>query len=291
MGPAVFDYVAATSVAEAVKFLADHRGEAKVVAGGHSLIPLMKLRLASPAYLVDIGRIPGLAGISESNGTVRIGALATHHDVEESPIIRERVPVLAEAAAQIGDLQVRNKGTIGGSLAHADPAADYPAALLALDAEISATGSKGQRTLKVSDLFINLLTTALNPDEIITEVRVPALTGRNGSSYQKFPHPASRYAVVGVAAIIELSTSGNVERAAIGVTGAGAIPVRASVAEAALTGKAIDDVALGQAGDRAAEAIKDPLSDLHASAEYRRHLVRELAIRAIRVAAQRAMDM
>jgi carbon-monoxide dehydrogenase medium subunit len=278
MGPAVFDYVAATSVAEAVKFLADHRGEAKVVAGGHSLIPLMKLRLASPAYLVDIGRIPGLAGISESNGTVRIGALATHHDVEESPIIRERVPVLAEAAAQIGDLQVRNKGTIGGSLAHADPAADYPAALLALDAEISATGSKGQRTLKVSDLFINL-------------VRVPALTGRNGSSYQKFPHPASRYAVVGVAAIIELSTSGNVERAAIGVTGAGAIPVRASVAEAALTGKAIDDVALGQAGDRAAEAIKDPLSDLHASAEYRRHLVRELAIRAIRVAAQRAMDM
>ncbi|HLH73617.1 MAG TPA: xanthine dehydrogenase family protein subunit M [Chloroflexota bacterium] len=291
MGPAVFDYVAATSVAEAVKFLADHRGEAKVVAGGHSLIPLMKLRLASPAYLVDIGRIPGLAGISESNGTVRIGALATHHDVEESPIIRERVPVLAEAAAQIGDLQVRNKGTIGGSLAHADPAADYPAALLALDAEISATGSKGQRTLKVSDLFINLLTTALNPDEIITEVRVPALTGRTGSSYQKFPHPASRYAVVGVAAVIEISTSGNVERAAIGVTGAGAIPVRASVAEAALTGKAIDDVALGQAGDRAAEAIKDPLSDLHASAEYRRHLVRELAIRAIRVAAQRAMDM
>ncbi len=287
MIPSAFEYFAPTTLAEATSFLVAHPDDAKLVAGGHSLIPLMKLRLAAPTYLVDISRLPGLSGIREVNGALEIGALTTHYQVESSAVVRERLPVLAETAALIGDVQVRNRGTIGGSLAHADPAADYPAPILALDAEVSVTGSKGQRTIKATDLFVDLLTTSLKADEVITHVRVPIPGARSGASYQKFPHPASRYAIVGVAAVVRLNADGSCASAAIGITGAGSKAQRAPSAEAGLAGSKLDDAALIKAGAAAAEAI-DPVGDIHASAEYRRHLVREFTVRALREAAARA---
>jgi len=247
----------------------------------------MKLRLAAPKYLVDIGKVPGLRGIRERDGGIEIGAMTTHYEIQSSPLIRERLRVLSETAAQIGDVQVRNRGTIGGSLAHADPAADYPAAILALDAVISATGSRGEREIKATDLFVDLLTTSLKPDEVITSVRVPVPSAGTGAAYQKFPHPASRYAITGVAAVVKLNADGTCAAAAIGVTGAGSKAIRATAAERGLTGSRLDDAALDKAGAAAAEAV-DAVGDIHASAEYRRHLVRELTRRAIRAAAERA---
>ena len=287
MIPSAFEYVAPASLAEATSFLAAHPDDAKLVAGGHSLIPLMKLRLAAPKYLVDLAHVPGLKGIREANGAVEIGALSTHHDVEASSVIRERIPVLAETAALIGDVQVRNRGTIGGSLAHADPAADYPAPILALDAEIIATGSSGQRTIKATEFFVDLLTTALKSDEVITQVRIPIPAARTGVAYQKFPHPASRYAIVGVAAAVRLNPDGTCASAAIGITGAGSKAERATAAEQGLVGSKLDDAALQRAGAAAAEAIQ-PIGDIHASEEYRRHLVREFTVRALRTAIERA---
>lgn len=287
MIPSAFEYVAPASLAEATAFLAAHPDDAKLLAGGHSLVPLMKLRLAAPKYLVDLARVPGLKGIREANGALEIGALTTHYEVESSSLVRERLPVLAETAALIGDVQVRNRGTIGGSLAHADPAADYPAPILALDAEISVTGSKGQRTIKATDFFVDLLTTALKPDEVITQVRIPIPAAGSGAAYVKFPHPASRYAIVGVAALVRLNADGSCASAAIGVTGAGSKAVRASAAEQGLVGSRLDDAAIQKAGAAAAEAI-EPVGDIHASAEYRRHLVREFTMRALRAAAERA---
>ncbi len=287
MIPSAFEYVAPASLAEATAFLAAHPDEAKIVAGGHSLIPLMKLRLANPKYLVDIARLPGIRGIREVDGALEIGALTTHYEIESSPLVRERLPVLAETAAVIGDVQVRNRGTIGGSLAHADPAADYPAVILALDAEIAATGSTGQRTIKATEFFVDLLTTALTPDEVITSVRIPIPGAGSGASYQKFPHPASRYAITGVAAVVRLDANGSVTSAAIGITGATSKPVRAAAAEAAVAGSNLDEATLQRASAAAAEAI-DPVGDIHASAEYRRHLVREYTLRALRTAAARA---
>lgn len=287
MIPSAFEYVAPKSLAEATSFLGAHPDDAKLVAGGHSLIPLMKLRLAAPKYLVDISRLPGLSDIRVANGVLEIGALVTHHQVEASALVRERLPVLAETAALIGDVQVRNRGTIGGSLAHADPAADYPAPILALNAEISVTGPNGQRTIKATDLFVDLLTTSLKADEVITQVRVPIPAAGTGASYQKFPHPASRYAIVGVAAVVRLNPDGTCASASIGITGAGSKAERATAAEQGLVGSKLDDAAIQKAGAAAAEAI-DPVGDIHASAEYRRHLVREFTGRALREAASRA---
>jgi carbon-monoxide dehydrogenase medium subunit len=287
MIPSAFEYVAPASLAEATSFLAAHPDDAKLVAGGHSLIPLMKLRLAAPKYLVDLAHVPGLKGIREANGAIEIGALATHHEVEASSVVRERIPVLAETAALIGDVQVRNRGTIGGSLAHADPAADYPAPILALNAEIIATGSSGQRTIKATEFFVDLLTTALKSDEVITQVRIPIPAARTGVAYQKFPHPASRYAIVGVAAAVRLNPDGTCASAAIGITGAGSKAERATAAEQGLVGSKLDDAALQRAGAAAAEAIQ-PIGDIHASEEYRRHLVREFTARALRAAIERA---
>lgn len=286
MIPAAFEYVRPNSVAEATSFLSQNP-EAKVLAGGHSLIPLMKLRLAAPSYLVDISRIPGLRGVIEQNGAIQIGALTTHYEIETSPVIRERLPVLAETAATIGDVQVRNRGTIGGALAHADPAADYPATILALDATINATGPSGNRSIKATDLIVDLMTTVLQPTELITAVVVPIPAAGTGASYQKFPHPASRYAIAGVAAVVRLNPDGTIADAKIGVTGAGTKAIRASAAEQALKGQRIDDAVLDRAGAAAAEAV-DAVGDIHASAEYRRHLVREFTRRALRAAAERA---
>jgi carbon-monoxide dehydrogenase medium subunit len=287
MIPTAFNYVAATSVADATAFLAAHPDDSKVVAGGHSLIPLMKLRLASPKYLLDISHIPGLRGIREVDGALEIGALTTHYDIESSSLVRERLLVLAETASLIGDVQVRNRGTFGGVLAHADPAADYPAVVLALGAEITAVGPSGQRTIKSDDFFVDLLTTSLTPNELITSVRVSIPAAGSGAAYEKFPHPASRYAITGVAAVVGLAADGKVSSAAIGITGAGTKAIRATAAEQGLVGAALDDASLQRAGAAAAAAI-DPIGDIHASEEYRRHLVSVLTARAQRAAAARA---
>jgi len=287
MIPSAFSYVAATSLADATAFLAAHPDDSKVVAGGHSLIPLMKLRLASPKYLLDISHIPGLRGVREVDGALEIGALTTHYDLESSPLVRQRLLVLAETASLIGDVQVRNRGTFGGVLAHADPAADYPAVVLALGAEITAVGPSGQRTIKSGDFFVDLLTTSLAPNELITSVRVSIPAAGSGAAYEKFPHPASRYAITGVAAVVGLVADGKVSSAAIGITGAGTKAIRATAAEQGLVGAALDDASLERAGAAAAAAI-DPIGDIHASEEYRRHLVSVLTARALRAAAARA---
>jgi carbon-monoxide dehydrogenase medium subunit len=286
MIPAAFDYQSPTSLDEAVKLLDQLGDRAKVLAGGHSLIPIMKLRLAQPEVLVDIGRIGDLRRVEQRNGAIAIGALVTHGEVTRNGAIREGCPLLAETAAEIGDIQVRNRGTIGGSLAHADPAADYPATILALDAEIVAQGPGGRRTIKAADFFTGMLSTALAPNELLVEVRVPTYGRGAGGAYLKLPNKASHYAVVGVAALARLD-GGRVASLAVGVTGAGAQPVRASAVEQALQGQAPSEEAVARAAESAAEGL-DLLSDIHGSAEYRAHVARVFARRAILEAVRRA---
>ena len=283
MYPNQFDYHRAASVAEAVELLSS-LPDAKLVAGGHSLIPAMKLRAAQPAALVDIGRIPGLSDVAADGDSLVIGALATHASVADSAAVRGGCPMLAEAAAAIGDIQVRNRGTIGGSLAHADPGADYPAAMLALDAEITAVGSDGERTISASDFFVDILTTALSETEVITSVRVPR---RPGSAYLKHRHPASSYAVVGVAACVLLDGD-DVAKCAIGINGVAGKAVRADAAAAALCGGPASADRIAAAADLVAGACGEPLGDLYASGEFRTHLAGVYTKRALAVAAERA---
>lgn len=282
MYPAQFEYHTPGTIREALDLLSRHKDDAKLLAGGHSLIPAMKLRLAQPKHLVDLRKVPGLAGIREDGGVLAIGAMATHHQIESSPVVKSKCAVLAAVAGQIGDPMVRNLGTLGGSLAHADPAADYPAAIIACGAEMIAEGPKGKRTIKADDFFKGLLTTALGPDEVLVEVRVPVLGAKVGANYQKFPHPASRFAVAGVAAVVAMD-GGKVAKASVGVTGAGTKAVRARGVEAALTGKAPDAATIQAAADKAAEGV-DAQADLQGSEEYKRHLVRVMARRAIEAA-------
>jgi carbon-monoxide dehydrogenase medium subunit len=286
MYPASFEYHRVASVEEAVGLLARHKDDAKLLAGGHSLIPMMKLRLAQPKHLIDIGRVTGLSGIREEGGHLVIGALTTHYAVESSAAVRQRCAMLAEAAAMIGDPQVRNYGTVGGSLAHADPAADWPAVMLALGAELRAVGPKGARTVKVEDFFKDLFTTALGPDEVLTEIRVPT-GGHSGAAYMKHPHPASRFAVVGVAAAVLLDGAGRCTSAHVGITGAGSKAVRAKGVEAALSGKALDAATIGAAAQKAADGI-DINADLQGSVEYKAHLTRVYTRRALERAVERA---
>jgi carbon-monoxide dehydrogenase medium subunit len=285
MIPAQFAYHAPTSVKEALQFLQAHP-DAKLLAGGHSLLPMMKLRLARPADLIDLGRLSELRYIKEDGGTIAIGALTTHWMIESSALLKAKVPVLAEAAAQIGDVQVRNLGTIGGSLAHADPAADYPATVLALEASMVAEGPKGRRSISSTGFFTGMLATALTPQEILREVRVP-LAARTGSAYLKFPHPASGFAVVGVAAVVTVDAKGKCERARIGVTGVASTAYRATAVENQLAGKALDAQTVASAAEKAAEAV-DVNEDIFASAEYRAHLARVYTKRAILKAVERA---
>ncbi|MGH7319018.1 MAG: FAD binding domain-containing protein [Candidatus Rokuibacteriota bacterium] len=286
MYSAAFEYHRPGSVEEAVGLLAKHRDDAKLLAGGHSLIPLMKLRLAQPKHVVDIGRIGGLSGIREEGGTIVIGALTTHYAVESSAVLKSKCPILTEAGAMIGDPQVRNLGTMGGSLAHADPAADWPAVVLALAAELRATGPKGTRTIKADDFFKDLLTTALGSDEILTEIRIPVPPAGSGAAYVKHPHPASRFAVVGVAAVVTVS-GGTCQRASVGVTGVGPKATRAKGVEAALSGKALDASSIAAAAEKAADGISIT-ADLQGSVEYKQHLTRVYAKRALEAAAARA---
>jgi len=285
MYPPKFEYYRATTLQEAVSLLQEHP-DARVLAGGHSLIPMMKLRLASPPALVDIGRIPGMSGIEEADGAIRIGALTTHHMLETSELLREKCLVLAEAAAEVGDRQVRNKGTIGGNLAHADPGSDLPGVIRALDATLKLVGPNGERTVAAADFFVDLLTTAVQPGEILTEIQVPVLGGNTGSAYLKFEHPASGYAICGAAAVVTLADDGTCQEARLAFNGVSATPHRASEVEAELTGKALDEATVSAAMEKL--DIDEPMGDIHASGEYRVHLARVFGRRAILRAAERA---
>lgn len=287
MIPAPFEYHVPKTLDEALRLLDQHGDEAKVLAGGHSLLPLMKLRLAAPRFVVDVGRIRQLDYIREKNGQVQIGALATHAAIEASALLIAECPLLAETATQIGDVQVRNRGTIGGSLAHADPAADYPAAILALDAEIVACSTSGERMIAAAEFFVDLLTTQLRPGEMLTEVRVPVKGPRTGEAYAKLHQPASGFAVVGVAARVTLSAKGTMERVAVGVTGVAAKAYRATGVEKALVGKRASEKLLADATRAAAKGV-DVLSDLHASRDYRKEMAAVFARRALEKALARA---
>ena len=248
MYPASFDYSAPSTIDEALQLLAQHGENAKLLAGGHSLLPLMKLRFAQPTHVVDLRRIPSLRGIRRETSTLMIGAMTTYNELATSPDVRDAAPILVDAASQIGDPQVRNRGTIGGSLAHADPAADLPAVILALGATLVAVGPGGRRTISADDFFRDLFTTSLDPNELLAEIRVPISTARAGSAYAKHAHPASRFALVGAAATIDLERmSDRIQRVRIAVTGFGNTPLRAISVEEALTGRTADPDAISVA--------------------------------------------
>jgi carbon-monoxide dehydrogenase medium subunit len=282
-----FDYVAARSLDEALTLLGKHKDDAKLLAGGHSLIPAMKLRLLQPQVLIDISRIKDLSYIRQEGSGIRIGAMTTHYQIESSDLLRRVCPLLPEAAGHLGDVQVRNKGTIGGSLAHADPAADWPASVIALDADIVLTSAKGDRTVKADKFFTELFTTALQSGEILREIRFEAPKGRVGQCYMKFRHPASGFAVVGVAVSLSLDGSGKCQTAGVGITGASPKAYRATGVENALKGSALDGKLLSAAAAHATDGV-DANTDLFASGEYRRHLAEVYARRALETAVSRA---
>ncbi len=286
MYPSTFTYYRAGSVQEALKLLVENP-DAKLLAGGHSLIPAMKLRLATPSALIDISRIPELSGIRDAGDRIVIGAMTRYDDIQRSDLVQRVLPILPEAINVIGDLQVRNMGTIGGSLAHADPAADLPAVVLALGAEIKAVGPNGERTIPADQFFVDLFTTALQPNEILNEVAFPKPPARTGMSYQKFANPASGYAVVGAAAVVTLGEDGKVSAVRVGVTGAGPYAVRRENVEQALVGKEPTAEAIEAASQLASDGMTFN-SDIFASEEYRAHLTRVFVKRALTQAVQRA---
>jgi carbon-monoxide dehydrogenase medium subunit len=277
--PAQFDYEAPESLEEAVRMLHENGEDAKVLAGGHSLVPLMKLRLAAPTLLVDLRRIPGLHGIQRENGSWRVGAMTRHADLQDTP----ELGVASKAASQIADQQVRNRGTIGGSLAHGDPASDLPGVLLALEGEVSAQGPGGLRAIAAADLFQDYLTTSLAHDEVITEVRLPATDGW-GYGYEKFTRRAEDWAMVGVCALVKRAADGSCEDVRIGLTNMASTPLRATAAEAALRGQGLDADSIARAAEQAAEGTEPP-GDLNATPDYKRHLARVLTRRALETAA------
>jgi carbon-monoxide dehydrogenase medium subunit len=277
-----FEYTAPKTLDEALHLLA---AGAKPLAGGMSLIPMMKLRLAAPEHLVDLGKLRDLNYIREAAGALHIGATTTHAELESSSILRQKCPLLAETAAAIGDVQVRNMGTIGGSVAHADPSADYPAALQALEAKLVLKGAKSERTVTAAEFFVDAFTTSLEPNEIIREVIVPVEEAGTGTRYQKMPQPASGFAIVGVAARVRKS-GGKTAFIRIGVTGLSNRSYRATAAEKALEGKAGSAAEIQNAAALVAQDV-DANSDLHASAEFRRHLAAVHAARALKAALAR----
>jgi aerobic carbon-monoxide dehydrogenase medium subunit len=278
MIPSAFDYAAPESLDEAIAALREGGEDAKLLAGGHSLLPLMKLRLAAPTLVVDLRRVPGLTGIERANGAFRIGAMTTHHQVATGGL-----GLASTAAATIADQQVRNRGTIGGSLAHGDTAADMPAVLLACEGEVVVRGSGGERTIAASDLFQDYLTTAVASDEVLTDVRLPSMDGY-GFAYQKFNRRTEDWAMVGVCALVKKAGDGSCEDVRIGLTHMGSTPRRASAAEEALRGQGLDRDSIGRAAEQAAEGT-DPPSDLNATPDYKRHLARVLTRRALEEAA------
>jgi aerobic carbon-monoxide dehydrogenase medium subunit len=286
MFPASFGYVAAHSVDEALRLLDKHGDAGKLLAGGHSLIPAMKLRLMSPGTLIDLGMIPGLRGIRVDERSLVIGALTLHADVASSDLVREQLPGLADAASVIGDMQVRNRGTIGGSVAHADPAADFPVVLTALNASLVVQSSTGNRTIAVDEFFTDFYTTAMAANEILTEIRVPIPPSGSGTAYAKLPHPASGYVVVSAGALITQS-SGSCVSARLAIGGLGSGPIHAVATEIELKGKSLTPQVINAAAAKAAENT-DPTEDSYASAEYKRHVATVYARKAIEAAVARA---
>jgi carbon-monoxide dehydrogenase medium subunit len=282
MIPAAFDYHRPGTIDEALRLLGE-LPDAKVLAGGHSLLPMMKLRLVSPAHLIDLGRVPGLHGIRRDGGVVAIGAMTTHWTLESSDIVAQSVPLLAETAARVGDVQVRNVGTIGGSLAHADPAADYPAAMLVLEAELVAQSPRGRRSISAGQFFTGFFTTALAPDELLVEVRIPVQPG--GGAYLKFPHPASGFAVVGIAALAGVS-GGTFDWVRVGVNGVGPAGYRATAVEDALRGRPPAPETIAAAAEHTADGV-DVNEDIFAPADYRAHVARVYTKRALLKALER----
>jgi carbon-monoxide dehydrogenase medium subunit len=287
MIPAAFDYHAPTSLSEALALLTRHRDTAKVLSGGQSLLPLLKLRLGQAGHLVDIGRIPGLEYIKEEGGMLRIGGRTRESALERSDVVRSRYPILLDTAQVIADPLVRNMATVGGNLAHGDPGNDHPATMLVLGAQVVATGPKGERVIPIDSFFVGLFTTALQPDEIVTEIRIPAPPARSGGAYVKFERKVGDYATAAAAAFVTLGASGLVERAGIALANAGPKPVRASAAEKLLTGKKPDAAALGEAA-RAAGQSASPSADRRGAVDYKKEMARVLALRALTKAVQRA---
>jgi carbon-monoxide dehydrogenase medium subunit len=286
MYPRQFEYFAPASLAEAIGLMKKHGEEAKVLSGGHSLVPMMKLRFATPGCIVDINNIPGLNKIEEKGGFLHIGALVREAELEESPIIA-KYPLLMDTARVIADPQVRNRATVCGNLAHGDPANDHPATMLALDALVVAEGPKGERVIPIKDFFVDTLTTALKPDEILKEVRVPTPPAKSGGAYVKIERKVGDFAIAAVAVQITLDAKGNCAKAGIGLTNVGPKPIKASAAEAALVGKPLTDATIADAARLAAQAC-DPVTDVRAPADYKRSMVRELTQRALKRAQARA---
>ena len=283
MIPAKFDYVRPSSVGDAVTALADGGDDAKVIAGGQSLLPLLRLRLAYPSLLVDVGGLDYLVGVSDAGSHLLIGARTTHYQLVHDPLIGRHCGLLAEAAAMVADPAVRHRGTLGGSIAHADPAGDLPAVVLALDATLVVRGPAGEREMPAGDFFVDYLTTALGPGEILTGVRVPKLGDDWGYRYEKFHRTAQAWAIVGVAALVRRS-DGHVAEARVGLTNMGSVPIRAAAVEAAAAGAQASSEALQAAAAGAAEGTQPP-ADLHGQPDYRRHLARVLTGRALEAAA------
>jgi carbon-monoxide dehydrogenase medium subunit len=287
MIPSAFDYHAPATLAEAVALLTQYGDTAKVLSGGQSLLPMLKLRLGQAGHLVDIGRIPGLEYIKEDGGMLRIGGCTRESALEDSDIVRTRYPILLDTVKVIADPLVRNRATVGGNLAHGDPGNDHPATMLALGAQVVAVGPKGERVIPVDKLFVGLFTTALRPDEILTEVRIPAPPPRSGGAYMKLERKVGDYATAAAAAQVTLATSGTVERVGIGLTNAGPTPIKASAAEAYLRGKKPDAATVGEAARLAAQATS-PSADRRGAVEYKREMARVMAARALKKALERA---
>lgn len=290
MFPASFGYFAARSVEEALDLLTQHGEDAKLLAGGHSLIPAMKLRLASPRCLIDLGPVPDLRGIRRDGDALAIGALTVHADVHSSDLVRKHFPGLADAASAIGDLQVRNRGTIGGSVAHNDPGADFPVILTALDASFTLVSRSGRRSVAADNFFTDFFTTALAPNEVLTEIRLPLPPAGTGSAYHKMGHPASGYVVVSAGALVSRNSSGRCASARIAIGGLGGGARRAAAVEAALRERPLNAAAISAAAAMAAEGA-DADDDFYASADYKRHMATVLARRAIESAVARSREV
>lgn len=285
--PAVFDYHVARTVDEAIALLGQYGDDAKLLAGGHSLVPTMKLRLAQPGHLIDIGRISGLAYIREEHGHVALGAMTTYRQIETSDLLRRHFALLPEGTSLIGDQQVRNRGTIGGSVAHSDPAADMPGLVLALKAAIVVRGPKGQREIAADNFFKDLFATALESNEVVTEIRVPLLPAHSGSAYEKLANRASHYAVVGCAAVVTLNADRTCKAASVVITGASVKPTRATAVEHALVGKVLDEATLAAAASHAADGL-ELVEDIHGSKAYRAQMAAVITKRALARAVERA---
>lgn len=287
MIPPAFEYLRPKTIPEAVALLQQHGDDAKILSGGQSLIPMMKLRLARPSHLIDINRIAGLSYIKEDGGFLKIGGLTREWEVEASAVVRSKCPILLDTARVIADPQVRNLATVGGNLAHGDPANDHPATMVALGAQVVATGAKGERVIAIDDFFVSLFTTALSHDEILTEIRIPLPPAKSGGAYVKLERKVGDFATAAVAVQLTLDDKGAVLKAGIGLTNVGPTPIRARKAEDALRGKKLDQATIAQAAQFASDEAQ-PSSDLRGPAAYKKGLIKELTKRALARAAERA---